>query len=89
MLVDTGFQGIQKIHANTLIPKKKPRGGFLTEAEKSWNRLISSARIVIEHAIGGIKRFGAVSHIFRNKNGIDDQFVNVCAGLWNMELQYA
>ena len=89
VLVDTGFQGIQKIHANTLIPKKKPRGGFLTEAEKAWNRLISSARIVIEHAIGGIKRFGAVSHIFRNKNGIDDQFVNVCAGLWNMELQYA
>ena len=87
LLVDTGFQGIQKQHANTLIPKKKPRGGYLTETEKSWNSLISSVRIKVEHAIGGIKRFGAVAHIFRNKNGLDDQFMNICSGLWNMELE--
>jgi hypothetical protein len=87
LVVDTGFQGIQKIHHNTLIPKKKPRGGVLTETEKAWNRLVSSTRIVVEHAIGGMKRFGAVAHIFRNKKGIDDQFMNVCAGLWNLELE--
>src|SRR3989344_438503 len=87
LLVDTGFQGIQKIHKNTLIPKKKPRGGFLTQAEKEMNRLISSSRIVVEHAIGGMKRFGAASHIFRNKKGIDDSFMNICAGLWNLELE--
>jgi hypothetical protein len=87
LVVDTGFQGVQKQHENTLIPKKKPKGGFLTEAEKAWNRLVSSTRIVIEHAIGGMKRFNAVAHTFRNKNGIDDQFVNVCAGLWNLELE--
>jgi len=87
LLVDTGFQGIQKQHHNTLIPKKKPKGGVLTDAEKAWNRLISSARIVVEHAIGGMKKFGAVAHIFRNKKGLDDQFVNICAGLWNLELE--
>jgi hypothetical protein len=87
ILVDTGFQGIQKQHSNTLIPKKRPRGGILTEPEKAWNKLVSSTRIVVEHAIGGMKRFGAVANIFRNKKGIDDQFVNVCAGLWNLELQ--
>jgi hypothetical protein len=87
LLVDTGFQGIQKQHENTLIPKKKPKGGFLTQAEKEMNRLISSSRIVVEHAIGGMKRFGAASHIFRNKNGLDDTFMNVCAGLWNLELE--
>lgn len=89
LLVDTGFQGIQKQHVNTLIPKKKPRGGLLTEAEKEWNRLISSTRIIVEHVIGGIKRFGATAHIFRNKKGLDDTFMNVCAGLWNLELEYA
>ena len=87
LLVDTGFQGIQKQHQNTLIPKKKPRGGFLSESEKAWNHLISSTRMKVEHAIGGIKRFNAISHIFRNKKGIDDQFVNVCSGLWNLELE--
>lgn len=87
LIVDTGFQGIQKQHENTLIPKKKPRGGFLTESEKSWNFLISSTRMKVEHAIGGIKRFNAIAQIFRNKNGLDDRFINVCSGLWNLELE--
>ena len=53
LLVDTGFQGIQKQHENTFILKKKPRGAdnFLTEVEKDWNKLISSTRITVEHAI--------------------------------------
>jgi len=87
LIVDTGFQGVQKIHDNTFIPKKKPKGGYLTDDDKAWNRLISSVRIVVEHAIGGMKRFGAASHIFRNKNGMDDLFMSVCAGLWNLELE--
>lgn len=87
LLADTGFVGIDKQHQNTLIPKKKPRGGFLTCAEKAMNRLISSSRMVVEHAIGGMKRFGAVSHTYRNKNGFDDQLVNVAAGLWNLHVE--
>ncbi|KKU80894.1 MAG: Transposase [Parcubacteria group bacterium GW2011_GWA1_47_8] len=87
LLADTGFVGIDKQHANTLIPKKKPRGGFLTDADKMMNRLISSSRIVVEHAIGGMKRFRSVSDIYRNKNGFDDQLVNVAAGLWNFHVQ--
>jgi len=71
LLADTGFVGIQKQHENTLIPKKKPRGGFLTDDDKAMNKLISSVRIGVEHAIGGMKRFRAVAEIFRNKNGWD------------------
>ena len=87
LLADTGFVGIQKQHANTLIPKKKPRGGLLTDADKAMNHLISSSRMVVEHAIGGMKRFRAVSDIYRNKNGWDDQLVSVAAGLWNFHVQ--
>jgi hypothetical protein len=83
ILADTGFVGIQKQHTNTIIPKKKPRGGALSDEDKEINRLISSQRIIVEHAIGGMKRFGAVSNIYRNKNGWDDKLVTVCAGLWN------
>ena len=78
---------IQKQHENTLIPKKKPRGGFLTDEDKAMNKLISSIRIGVEHAIGGMKRFRAVSEIFRNKNGWDDLLVTVSAGLWNFHIQ--
>ena len=87
IVVDTGFQGFQKLHPNVLIPKKKPRGGYLTEAEKEINRLISSIRIVVEHAIGGMKRYGCMADIYRNKNGIDDIFANVTAGLWNLHIE--
>lgn len=81
ILADTGYLGIDKLHPNTLIPKKKPRGGFLTKEDKEMNKLISSVRIVVENAIGGMKRYRCVSDTYRNKKGIDDKFVNVCAGL--------
>lgn len=87
LLGDTGFVGIQKQHKNTLLPKKKPRGGVLTDADKTMNRLISSTRIVVEHAIGGMKRFRSVADIYRNKNGWDDQLAVVAAGLWNFHVQ--
>lgn len=87
ILTDTGLQGLQKQHPNVLMPKKKPKGGLLTDDEKAMNRLISSVRIKVEHAIGGMKRFRFVSDIYRNKNGLDDRFVNVAAGLWNLHIQ--
>lgn len=84
---DTGFQGTQKTHPNTLMPKKKTKKKPLTEMEKGDNRIISSFRIVVEHAIGGIKRFNCVSSPYRNKAGIDDMFMNICSGLWNFHLE--
>lgn len=89
IVADTGLLGIAKQHGNILMPKKKPRGGLLTDAEKAMNRLISSVRINVEHAIGGMKRFRAVSEVYRNKNGWDDQLVNVAAGLWNLHVRMA
>ena len=87
-IVDTGFQGLQHIFKNVFIPKKKPRGGELTQEEKAWNRLISSSRIGVEHAIGGMKRFGIASKIFRGRLGQDDQYMLVSAGLYNLRLMY-
>ena len=87
ILVDTGFQGMAKQHPNVLMPKKKPRGSYLSTEEKEMNRLISSIRIVVEHAIGGMKRLGFMANIYRNKNGIDDTFANVAAGLWNLHIE--
>jgi hypothetical protein len=87
ILADTGFQGLQKEHSNILMPKKKPKGGYLTKKEKEMNKLISSVRIKVEHAISGIKRFRCVSDIYRNKNGFDDKMMNVATGLWNFHLQ--
>ena len=57
---DSGFQGWTCPGVNVIQPKKKPRGGELTPEEKEKNRLISSIRIQVEHAIGGVKRYRIV-----------------------------
>lgn len=85
---DTGLQGIQTIHPNTLIPKKATKKNPLTEEDKQNNRIISGLRIVVEHAIGGMKRFHAACDIYRNRiPNTDDLFFLLSAGLWNFHLQ--
>lgn len=86
--VDTGFQGVLKQHINTLIPKKGTKKKPLTHNEKEENRVISSFRVVVEHAIAGIKRFKAYADIWRNKiAGFDDQVMRIACGLWNLHLE--
>lgn len=87
ILVDTGFQGIQKQHPNVFMPKKRSKNYMFTELDRQWNRLISSTRIVVEHAIAGVKRYKVAADIFRNKNGLDDIFMEISAGLWNYHLR--
>ena len=45
--------------------------------------------MVVEHAIGGMKRFRGVADIYRNRNAyVDDQFNLLAAGLWNYDLSF-
>ncbi len=88
IITDTGFQGIHSVHTNTIMPKKGSRKHPLMDADKQNNRLISSVRILVEHAIAGIKRFRAAADIYRNrKANTDDTFMLLSAGLWNLHLQ--
>ena len=85
VVVDTGFQGVK--HPNLFIPDKATRKRPLSEEQRTSNRCISSQRIVVEHAIGGMKRYGVMSQPLRNKIGsFDDRAALVSAGLWNHHL---
>lgn len=85
--VDTGFQGMQAMHDRTFIPAKATKNHPLTLEQKQNNTLISSVRIVVEHAIGGFKRFKAASDVYRNKlANLDDTLTYLSAGLWNFHL---
>ncbi len=87
--VDTGFQGIQRQHSNTVIPKKATKNHPLTDEDKVDNRLISSIRVTVEHAIAGIKRYRSVADVYRNHlPNLDDQFTLLSAGLWNYHLSF-
>jgi hypothetical protein len=86
---DRGFQGFCLQDVTIVQPKKTPRGGELTPPEKANNRRISSIRIRIEHAIGGVKRSRIVKDKIRLlKDGIRDTIMETCCGLHNFRLQY-
>lgn len=89
LLKDTGFQGYEPENVITYQPKKKPRGGELTSAERVWNRIIASARIVVENVICGIKRCRILKDTFRNtKASFDDTVMNVACGLHNLRVRH-
>ena len=67
--VDLGFTGIKKDYPDSTVvmPKKKPKGRELTAVEKERNKVISGFRVLVEHAIGGVKRFRITTDKFRNR----------------------
>lgn len=90
IFADSGFQGIQHIHPNTQVVKRGTKRRPLSDVECENNRIISSLRMVVEHAIGGMKRFRVLSGTLRQKIGrFDDDIVALCAGLWNWHLRCA
>lgn len=87
--MDSGFVGADKLHPNTQICARATKNHPLSDKQKQNNRVISTFRIPVEHAIGGMKRMGAAADIWRNKiDGMDDQVMLVSAGLWNFYLEH-
>jgi hypothetical protein len=85
-VTDTGYLGLQKIHTNTDMPKKKSKNNPLTLADKQRNRELSSQRVLNEHAIGKIKRFKIVADKYRNRRKRFGLRFNLIAGIYNSEL---
>jgi hypothetical protein len=86
---DQGFQRFFLPDMTIFQPKKTPPGGELASPEKETNRRISSIRIRIEHANGGVKRDRIVKDKIRLlKDGIWDTVLETCCGLHNFRLQY-
>jgi hypothetical protein len=76
---DTGYQGTP-----LRTPKKKPRKGILTKAEKAANRAFSKQRIVVEHAIGKMKIWRIAAERFRNPLRKHTMVMKNVAGLHNL-----
>ena len=86
---DTGFQGFAPAGITILQPKKKPRGGELTDEERAENRRISRIRVHIEHVISSVKRYRIVKDKLRQwREGIHDMVMETCCGLHNFRLRY-
>ena len=87
--LDLGFKGYQKLYPDHAVsmPVRKPRTRELSKTVKERNKRKSSVRVLVEHAIGGIKRLGIVAQVYRNKiKDFDDQVMLNSCGLWNYHL---
>jgi hypothetical protein len=89
---DPAYVGIGELHPEGLgaAPRRKPRGQERPPEDRRYNRAFSRRRIVVEHAIGRLRRFRAVSHV--NRHGRDRTGhaarVRAIAGLVNRMLDH-
>ena len=88
-LQDKGYQGIQKLHANSRLPKKKPRGGQLTSEDKAYNRQLARERVVIEQVNRCLKIFRILAERYRNRRRRFGLRCNLIAALYNFERSQA
>lgn len=87
---DLGFQGLQNEFDNVHLPHKKPKGKELSEQQKQENREFSRQRVKCEQAHAGIKRYRAVTDVYRNRvPDFDDRLMLNAASLWNFYLDAA
>jgi len=86
LITDTGYQGIQKLHGNSELPKKKTKKNPLTKEDKKRNQELATERVANENVIGMIKRFKIVADKYRNRRKRFGLRFNLIAAIYNMEL---
>ena len=84
---DTGYLGIDKLHANSQIPAKNLKLHKLTPEQKRINRELARQRIYCEHVIGRLKVFRILSERYRNRRKRFGLRFNLIAAIYNLELQ--
>lgn len=92
--LDLGFQGFADLYkyGELFIPFKKKRvakgqSNELDDEQKKLNKEQAKERIVVEHSIGGMKRYRILCNRLRIKaTAFLDTIIGVCAGLWNFML---
>lgn len=85
-MIDSGYQGLQKIHANTVMPKKRSKKHPLTKDDKKQNKRISSMRAPVENVIAHVKRFKIIADRYRNRRKRFGLRFNLIAAIYNQEL---
>jgi hypothetical protein len=86
VITDTGYQGLQKIHAKSELPKKKSKKNPLTKQDKRNNQKLASTRVLNENVIGMLKRFKIIADKYRNQRKRFSLRFNLISGLYNWEL---
>jgi hypothetical protein len=85
VLGDLAYVGVADWHPAGLgaTPRRKPRGKPRPAADRQYNRAFARRRIVVEHAIGRLRRYQALSQADRHHRRRHTARVRAVAGLVN------
>jgi hypothetical protein len=86
-ITDTGYQGIQKLHAKSDLPRKRRKKSSLTKEDKKNNQKLARERALNENVIGNLKRFKIIADKYRNRRKRFGLRFNLIAGIYNLELK--
>lgn len=88
VVVDLGYLGIQKDFptVKSVLPYRKKRKSELSMEERRYNKKHAKLRIVVEHTICRIKKFGIIGSKFRNRLRRYDVISNIVSGLINFRI---
>ncbi|MBW4639927.1 MAG: hypothetical protein KME05_17200 [Gloeocapsa sp. UFS-A4-WI-NPMV-4B04] len=87
--IDSRNKSIVKLHILSCTPIKKPHNIELSVANRQYNQLLASWRIVAEHVNRRLKIFRILSERYRNRRKRFCLRFNLIAGLLNYELSLA
>ena len=87
-LGDLAYVGIADLHPEGLgaTGRRKPRGQPRSLGDRRYNKAFSRRRIVVEHGIGRLRRFQALTHTDRHFRKNHTARVRAVAGLVNRML---
>jgi hypothetical protein len=88
VVVDLGYLGIQKDFptVKSVLPYRKKRKSELSIEERRYNKKHAKLRVVVEHTICRIKKFGIIGSKFRNRLRRYDVISNIVSGLINFRI---
>ena len=88
-VLDLGYLGVQNDFptVKSVLPfRKKRKKGELPDEEKRHNRKHSKLRVIVEHTVSRIKKFGIMGTKFRNRLGRYDHASDIVSGLVNFRI---
>ncbi len=74
---DSGYQEIERIHSNSLIPFKKPCKC------SNYNKSITKLRISVEHVIRELKKFNVIEEKNRDRRKRFGLRIELLSGIYN------
>jgi hypothetical protein len=87
-ILDLGYMGVQNDFPTVkyVLPFRKKRKSGLSNEEKRHNTKHSKLRVIVEHTVSRIKKFGIMGTKFRNRLGRYDHASDIVSGLVNFRI---